>query len=555
MKKQIFRSICIATMAVFLASLALIMGVLYDYFSSVQMKGLQTETYIAASAVESNGESYLQSISDGDYRITWIAPDGTVLFDNKADSDEMENHLEREEIKEALKDGTGQSSRYSTTLTERQLYCAEKLSDGSVLRLSSTHLTWWVLIFGMLQPIILVIAIALGLSIFLAYRLSARIVKPLNELDLETPNTEEAYEELSPLLKRIAGQKQQLRIQENALKQKKKEFDMATENMREGIILLGENGDVLSINRAASRILKISRYCIGKDLLLFNNTFEIQELLRIAANGEPAEKTIAIDQKDYQFNASPIKTDDKVSGIALIVFDITEKEKAETARREFTANVSHELKTPLQNISGYAELLANGMVKPEDVKSFSSNIYTESKRMITLIEDIIKLSHLDENSHIYDFEKTDLYELAKLTHRNLLPIAENKDIAFNLSGESATVNGIPSLLSEIMYNLCDNAIKYNRSGGSVTLRVSNSEKEAILSVEDTGIGIPPEEQERIFERFYRVDKSRSKEVGGTGLGLSIVKHAAHIHGAEIEVTSRIGNGTVFTIRFPKTTDK
>lgn len=551
MKKQIFRSILIAATSVFLASLVLIMGVLYDYFSSVQMKGLETETYIAASAVEKNGKEYLESIKTGDYRITWIANDGTVLFDNKANETEMENHLEREEITEALKTGKGKSTRYSDTLMSRQLYCAQKLSDGSLLRLSSTHLSPWALILNMLQPIIIIIGIAIALSVFLAYRLSQRIIKPLNQLDLETPNIEEAYEELSPLLNRIAAQKKQLKTQERELKRKKEEFDAATENMNEGIILLGENGNVLSINRAASRILNISSYSIGKDLLIFNNTFEIQELLRVAQNGEHAEKTITVNNKNYQFNASPIISDKKVSGVALIIFDITEKEKAETARREFTANVSHELKTPLQNISGCAELITNGMVKPEDIKDFSAKILAESKRLITLIEDIIKLSHLDENQKPCDFEKTDLYELAKLTHRNLIAVAEAQNIDFRLLGESAVINGIPMLLSEIMYNLCENAIKYNRKGGYVKLQITNNEDNAVLSVSDNGIGIPPEEQERIFERFYRIDKSRSDKVSGTGLGLSIVKHAAIIHGAEIEVISKIDKGTEFRITFKK----
>ena len=321
--------------------------------------------------------------------------------------------------------------------------------------------------------------------------------------------------------------------------------------MNEGIILLGENGNVLSINRAASRILNISSYSIGKDLLIFNNTFEIQELLRVAQNGEHAEKTVTVNNKNYQFNASPIISDKKVSGVALIIFDITEKEKAETARREFTANVSHELKTPLQNISGCAELITNGMVKPEDIKDFSAKILAESKRLITLIEDIIKLSHLDENQITYDFEKTDLYELGKLTHRNLIPLAESQNIDFLLSGESAVINGIPMLLSEIMYNLCENAIKYNRKGGYVKLQITDGTDNAVLSVSDNGIGIPPEEQERIFERFYRIDKSRSGKISGTGLGLSIVKHAAIIHGAEIEVISKIDKGTEFRITFKK----
>ncbi len=551
MKKQIFRSICLAVFTVFVASFVLIMSVLYAYFSGNQMKQLQAETKLVAQAVEMLGEDYLNSVSVGDYRITYISEDGTVLFDNKASSDSMQNHLEREEIQSAVKNGTGESKRYSTTLTERQLYCAQKLNDNSILRLSVTHLSWWALILSMLQPIIIAVLIAIVMALFLAYRLSKRIVKPLNELDLENPNPKNSYEELSPLLNRISSQKSQLQMQEIELSRKKKEFETATNGMSEGIILLKESGMILSINKPAARILGISNYCVGKDLLLFNNSLEIQELLRISANGEHTEKSIPINGKNYQLNASPIITDGKVSGIALIILDITEKEKAEKARKEFTANVSHELKTPLQNISGCAELLCGGMVKPEDVPEFSEKIYSESKRMITLIDDIIKLSHLDENDAPYKFEKVDLFEIAELTHRNLIPVANANRISFEITGCRAVINGIPSLVSEIMYNLCDNAIKYNREGGKVTVSISETESQVILSVADTGIGIPPEEQERIFERFYRVDKSHSKEVGGTGLGLSIVKHAAYIHQAELEVISKIDKGTEIKILFPK----
>ena len=551
MKKQIFRAICAVSAAVFLASFVLILGILYSYFSSVQEKELQSNTNLLAAAVEQTGLQYLETLSESDTRITWMAPDGAVLFDNRASSAQMENHAQREEIRQALETGEGRSTRYSETLTEKQLYYARRLSDGSVLRLSSAHLSWWVLALGMLQPILFVIGLALALSVFLAYRLANRIVRPLNALDLEAQNVQNNYEELAPFLDRIAKQKNQLRQQERALKRKKEEFDAATENMREGILLLGENGNVLSINHAATRILCVSRYCIGKDLVLFNSNPEIQELLHTAAGGEPAEKTISLSGKDYQFNASPIVTEGKLSGIALIVFDITEKEKAETARREFTANVSHELKTPLQNIAGSAELLAGGMVQPQDVPAFAGNIFAESRRMIALVEDIIQLSRLDEGGCAYEFEQTDLYALAVHTHRSLLPMAQSKGIAFTVAGEQAEIHGIPSLLSEILYNLCDNAIKYNQKDGSVLLTVKNEPDQAVLTVADTGIGIPPEVQDRIFERFYRVDKSRSKAVGGTGLGLSIVKHAALIHHAPITLTSTLGKGTVFSVSFPK----
>lgn len=551
MTKRIFHSICIVAIAVFLASLVLIMGVLYSYFSNRQMKSLKAETVLCASAVEKDGLDYLNSVPDGEYRITWISSDGTVLFDNKAKTDKMENHLEREEIREALANGEGESARHSDTLMEKQIYSAQKLSDGSILRLSESYLALWSLILSMLQPIIVIIVIAVGLSLFLAYRLSRNIVKPLNDLNLDNPNTENVYEEITSLVTRIASQQKQLKMQKAELKQKQEEFDTATGYMNEGIILLSESGAVLSINKSATKLLGISRYCIGKDLLLFNNSFEIQELLRIAVTGKRVEKIIPIEEREYQLNASPIINEGKVSGIALIIFDITEKERAEEARREFTANVSHELKTPLQNISGSSELLSNGLVKAEDVPKFAEQIFGESKRMIALVEDIIKLSHLDEGAEDMQRQNVDLYELADLTVRNLSPAAKAADVNLSLSGEKAEIEGMPQLLSGIIYNLCDNAIKYNRAGGSVNVDVTTADSNVILTISDTGIGIPPEAQDRIFERFYRVDKSRSKSVGGTGLGLSIVKHSVKLHGGEIELRSVVDKGTKMIITLPK----
>lgn len=555
MTSRIFRSISSVAIAVFLASLVLIMGVLYDYFSGTQMTRLRSETELVADAVEISGVDYLRSLdaTDDDLRITWIQPDGSVTYDNKADTNGMENHLEREEIKAALESGEGESSRYSTTLTERQLYCARRLGDGSVLRLSASHLSWWVLILSMISPILTVFGIALALSLLLAYRLSRRIVRPLNELDLEHPEPGSYYEELSPLVDRIIGQKNQLRIQKAELDRKTKEFDTATRNMSEGIVLLSDSGAVLSINDSALRLLGISSYCIGKDLLLFSDSGELRELIATAQNGGHCERIIELDGGSYQLCASPIMSGSTVSGIALIIFDITEKERAEQTRREFTANVSHELKTPLQNISGCAELLSSGMVKPEDVPRFSERISAESRRMIALVEDIIKLSHLDEGAGDMQWQNADLGELAAAAVRTIEPAAERAGVTLesNMSGlQTRTVYTVPPLVSAVMYNLLDNAVKYNHPGGTVRLTLRDDGDGTVLSVADTGIGIPPEARERVFERFYRVDKSRSKEVGGTGLGLSIVKHAAAVLGAAVSLESTLGEGTTVTVRLP-----
>ena len=543
MTKRIFQSICFVTAAVLLAALVLIMGILYEYFSDNQMDQLKKQTELAAKAVEAlasveDRSAYLNNLDVGDGRITWIDSEGAVLFDNKKSSAEMENHLDREEIEEAFETGVGVSSRYSTTLMERQLYCARRLSDGTVLRVSGSQLTWWSLILGMLRPILIVIALALGISLYLAFRLSRMIVKPLNEMNLDHPKTENIYKELEPFVDRITVQQKQLRAQASELEQKKSEFEAATQNMTEGIVLLNDRGVILSINNAASALLGISNYCIGKDLMLFNNSFDIQELLRISEEGQHCEKSITIGSADYQF-------------IALIIFDITEKEKSEQIRREFTANVSHELKTPLQSISGYAELLSNGMVKEQDIPEFAKKIHGEAKRMISLVDDIIRLSHLDEGASDMPKEQIDLFELAKSTVRTLEPVAKGADIVLCLKGGSALLYGIPQLLSGILYNLCDNAIKYNKKGGKVTLTVEDRPDCVRLTCADTGIGIPAEQKERIFERFYRVNKSRSKEVGGTGLGLSIVKHAARLHSAEIEVQSELDKGTTILVIFPK----
>lgn len=550
MTKRIFKAICIVAISVFTASLAIAMGILYGYLSGSRTEQLKIETDMCAGGVEAGGMDYINSLDTSGWRLTWIAEDGTVLYDSETDSSQMENHNEREEVKEARKNGYGESVRYSTTLTERQMYCAKLLDDGTVLRLSDSQYTWWTILLSMMQPILFIVTVAVAISLLLAFRLSKNIVKPLNSLNLDSPLENSAYPELEPLLSRLAAQQHQLKLQASELERKRNEFLTATGNMMEGIVLLSDRGELLSINAAASRLLGVSPYCVGKDILLLNNSYEMQELVHRALSGEHTETTLPVGGSDYQINATPVMSDGKVAGAALVIFDVTEKEKAEQIRREFTANVSHELKTPLQSISGCAELLSNGMVKPGDVPEFSHRIYSESQRLISLVEDIIGLSRLDEGAEDMQRTNVDLHKLAETAIDSLSNAAKEAGVALELCGDGAEVYGIPQLLGTIVYNLCDNAIKYNRRGGSVTVTTENGAGGVTLTVSDTGIGIPKDQQDRIFERFYRVDKSHSKDVGGTGLGLSIVKHAALLHNATVTVDSTPGAGTTFTVFFP-----
>ena len=550
MTKRIFRSILLVAAAVLLASFVLITGVLYDYFSNNQMEQLRAQTALAAQGVEKSGESYFAGLGSHGTRLTWIAADGTVLYDSTATAAKMENHADREEVSSALKTGTGESTRYSTTLMERQLYCAQRLNDGTVVRLSCEQYTPLMLVLGMLQPVIVIAAAALAVSGVLASGLSKRIVRPLNELRLDEPDKIETYPELAPLTDKLRSQQNQLRAQEKELRQRRDEFDAATENMIEGLVLLNERGTILSINKSATKLLDISRYCVGKDILLLNNSRQMQELLGRVRSGEHCEMPVEHGGVSYTVYASPVVSGERVAGTVLLVLDMTEKEKAEKLRREFSANVSHELKTPLQSSSGCAELLANGMVKPDDIPRFAAQIQSESKRMITLIEDIIKLSHLDEGAGDMQRCDVDLAAIARATVENLRPAAKAADVALSVNACPAVIkNGIPQLLEAIVYNLCENAIKYNRPGGFVKVSVEKNADGTVLTVEDNGIGIPAEQQERIFERFYRVDKSHSKEVGGTGLGLSIVKHAAALHNAKISMHSAPDEGTSISVVF------
>lgn len=551
MTKRIFRSICLVALTVFLASFVLIMGVLYEYFSSALQAQLKMQTSLAAQGVTNEGIQYLRTLKVKNYRISWIDSEGNVMFDSSSDTGEMENHLEREEVREALSLGYGESRRYSSTLMERSFYSAQRLDDGTVLRLSISQNSILNILLGMIRPICIIFAMALILSISLAVRVSKKIVKPLNEIDLDNPLSNEGYDELSPFLRRIDSQQKQLRKQKAQLLQKENELNTIIGSMNEGMILLNQTGKIISINPAARKLLDAGTDCIGSDMLSLCRNLELQEILEKALKGKQGENIIRLREESYQIDADPITSENRVIGAALFFFNVTEKEKAEQIRREFTANVSHELKTPLHSISGYAELLKNDMVKDEDKIPFAGKIYDEAGRMIRLVEDIISLSHLDEGGDDMQWENIDLYTLAKKAVQSLEPQADAAGVILELSGVPASLNGIPQLLYGVIYNLCDNAIKYNRQDGKVILSVRNEPGLVILSVEDTGIGIAPEHQERIFERFYRVDKSHSKAVGGTGLGLSIVKHAVKIHNAKIQVKSLVGKGTTVIVTFPK----
>ncbi len=554
MTKRIFRNIFAVAICVFLASVCLFMTVLYDYFSSVQQSQMRVQLDFASQGVLHEGIDYFNGLDTKKYRITWIGTDGSVLYDSASEAEEMENHFAREEVKKALAEGYGDSSRYSSTLTERYLYSAKRLTDGTVLRISVAQNSLLVLTLGMLQPICVIFAVAVILSLVLASRLSKKIVKPLNDLNLDEPLSNREYEELSPLLRRIDMQQRQIRNQTAQLKQKQNEFETLTGGMAEGLVLLDSKGFIVSINPAAEALLQTDASAIGQNILTINRSPKLSALLETAESGTYAEKNMELKGGTYQISANPVTDGDKIPGVVLLMCNITEREKAEQMRREFTANVSHELKTPLQTISGYAELLAGGIAKAEDVPRFSGQIYAESQRMVQLIGDIIDLSHLDEGSEDMHWENTDLYTLAGAVVESLAPEAENAKIKVELQGTPTVLYGVPQLLESIVYNLCDNAIKYNRPGGTVCVTVKNVGNSVLLSVADTGIGIPQEDKERIFERFYRVDKSHSKAIGGTGLGLSIVKHACVYLGAKVELQSEVGKGTTICVYFSKKED-
>lgn len=550
MTKRISLSVLVACAAVLVASLIIIMGVLYDYFGRIERTRLADELEIAAAAVEEGGTDALARLSSERYRLTLIAKNGDVLYDTKAGGSLSENHAERSEVKDALKTGDGESTRYSATFMEKTVYRAKRLDDGSVLRISLASATVGLLAVGLIQPILFVALIALVLSIFLAKRLSKSIVAPLNDLDLEHPLDNETYPEISPLLGRINRQNIKIADQMENLKRKTDEFGQITENMREGLVLLDDKGTVLSINRAAKTIFGAGDSSVGLDFLAVERSHEVSSAVEEAFASGHSDACIERNGRVYSLDIDRTVSDGKVLGTLILVFDITDKESAERMRREFTANVSHELKTPLQGIIGSADLIREGLVKPEDMPHFVGRIHDEAERLVTLIEDIIRLSRLDEGGNIvFDEKSVNLGEVAAEAVNSLGTAAKAKNIAVTLDDKGAAMRGSSRLLYEIVYNLCDNAIKYGRKGGYVHVTVESGDGKAVLTVKDNGIGIAPEHQARVFERFYRVDKSRSRESGGTGLGLSIVKHAVAVHHGEISLDSRLGEGTEIKISF------
>ena len=550
MTKKIFRSILTAGVTVLICSVLLVMGCFYSFFETMQERQLGDELGIAAAAVELDGTAYLEKVKSDRFRVTLIAADGTVLYDTRTDAASMENHLEREEVREAIESGSGISSRYSATLLQKTIYSALRLGDGTVLRISASRATMGALLLGALQPILLVVLLMLGLSGVLASRLSKRIVEPLNALDLEHPLENDAYEELSPLLRRIDRQRRQIDAQLAELRRRTDEFTQITAGMNEGLVLLDDKGAVLSINPAAQMLFGVTGACVGQDFLTVDRERSMSLALRAAMTDGYSEVRAERGGREYQFDLSRIESDGKVVGAVLLAFDMTAQAFAESRRREFTANVSHELKTPLQGIIGSAELLENGMVKSEDIPRFVGHIRAEAQRLVTLIGDIIRLSELDEGGEL-PAETVELLPLAQEAAENLRTAAEQKNVRITVSGESVSMVGVRRLLYEVIYNLCDNAIKYNVEDGRVELRVAAENGSARLTVRDTGIGIPPEHQGRVFERFYRVDKSHSKESGGTGLGLSIVKHAVAYHHGTVTLKSEVGRGTEITVRLPR----
>ena len=548
MTKKIFRSIISVAMVVLLASLFIASSFLYDYFNKSQVSQLKKELSLVATNVDEAGAEYFDNYDSSMFRFTLVSADGTVIYDSQEKAEEMENHLDREEITEAIENGNGSSARYSSTLTERTFYEATRLQNGNVLRISVSQVTVGALILGMLPAICAIVLISIIVALVLSDKMAKSIVKPLNELDLENPAENETYEELTPVLTKINKQHKQITRQMRELKQKSDEFEQITASMNEGLVLLDKKGIVLSINAAAKKLFSADETAVGRDFLTLDRSTDMSRAIEKALAGKRAEFREERNGSEYQFVINRTESDGKTAGIVILCFDVTETAFAERNRKEFTANVSHELKTPLQSIIGSAELLENDLVKPEDTKRFVGNIKNEATRLVSLINDTIRLSQLDEDSEPAT-ESVDLYDVANEVIEVLSVSAAKKQVELHLNGESCVMNGIRRYLYEIIYNLCDNAIRYNKDGGKVTIDLKNTNGNIVLSVSDTGIGIPTEHQSRIFERFYRVDKSHSKETGGTGLGLSIVKHAVAYHGGTIKLDSKVGEGTTITVEF------
>ncbi|MDD2433748.1 MAG: ATP-binding protein [Bacilli bacterium] len=550
MTNRIFRAIfCVAT-SVLIVAFLIITGILYNDFTNNQTLQLKDELSLAATATEDEGVTYLVNLNSERYRLTLINSDGVVIYDTVADESTMENHLNREEIQEALQSGSGSSSRYSTTLTEKYYYEATLLKDGTVLRISITTASVAALLLNMIGPLAFIVVVAIVVSLIAARAIAKNITKPLNELDLEHPLNNEAYEELAPLLNRINSLHRELDMKMFDLNQQRNEFKEVTDNMREGLVLLDKDNNILSINPAAKVLFGTDDTCLGTDFLTIDRKLAMTKAIERATKEGHSEIRLPIMDKQYQFDITRIQDNDKTTGAVILAFDVSTQAKAEQMRKEFSANVSHELKTPLQSIIGSAELLSNGLVKKEDTQRFLTHIQEDATRLLALVEDIIRLSQLDEGLQLPS-EKVSLKTLTNEALSSLQTSATAKEVSISLSGDEGLLKGSKHLLYEIIYNICDNAIMYNVTGGSIAINIQDKEDKVILTVTDTGIGIPQDQINRVFERFYRVDKSHSKQSGGTGLGLSIVKHGVEQQHGQIKLTSKLGEGTTIVITLPK----
>lgn len=551
MTKKIFKSIMLVCALVLTVGLAAVMGILYSNFDGQMRKELSKEAAYLAYGVEQQGVDYLKNIKDKSARITYIDQDGTVLFDNEADVSEMKNHSDRTEFQKAEKYGAGESSRYSDTLSEKTIYYALRLKDGTVLRVSGTQDSVLALVENLIFPLCGLLCLMLILSGIMASAISKRIVKPINELDLESPKENQVYEELSPLLSKIHRQNREIQNQLELAKQQQEEFALITENMQEGLIVIDKYTMILSANSSAWNLFHMDRVCQGESVYCLDREEEFRHAIEQVLSGEHTELVLKLNGSDIQLIANPVIRDKKTEGAVVLLVNVTEKLERESLRREFSANVSHELKTPLTSISGFAEIMQGGLVKCEDIPQFAGRIYKESHRLLQLVEDVIQISQLDEEKTSYTWESVDVYQVCKNAFESLKEKAKRLNVHLYICGEYMKMEAVRTLLEEAVYNVCDNAIKYNRNDGSVSVFLTQTAQEIHIVVKDTGVGIPKEDQDRVFERFYRVDKSHSKEIGGTGLGLSIVKHAVGALKGSVILRSEEGNGTEITLRFPK----
>lgn len=550
MTKKIFRTTLSASLGIVLVTILMIMGFLYNYFNHIQREQLRTQTALASQGISFEGKDYFENLKTSNVRITWVDNKGQVLYDTQSDAKHMKNHANRQEIKEAIKSGYGESTRWSATLTEKSIYAAQRLNNGTIVRLSVAQQTIFYLLLGMISPLAIIILLAIILSVLIARYIAKKVSEPLNNIDLDHPLSNDSYEEITPLLRRLDSHQAKIQHQKLLLQKRQKEFDTIISKIKEGMILLDDQARIVSINAEALKLFQINDDWHGRFMMEVSRDLTLKDLIDQGLKGKKKEANIGIENNHYRVLVRPTTDNNRVTGLVVLLFDVTDQLQMEQLQREFTANVSHELKTPLHVISGYSELLANQMVPNEEVPQFAAKIHKESERLVKLVEDIINLSHLDEQEKLPQ-ETVNLYDLTQKVLEGLQAKADKEHIQINFNGEEAILRGNPVLLNSLVYNLCDNAITYNHEKGQVNVTLKNSPDTITLEVSDTGLGIAEKDKKRIFERFYRVDKSRSKIVGGTGLGLSIVKSALDFHNGSIKVDSHLGQGTTMTVLLHK----